>query len=122
MRIKKGDYVQVIAGSEKGKKGKVLKVLPRQNRVIIEGVKYILRHTRKSEKNTQGGRVQKEAPIHISNVMLYCPHAQKPTRITFRYEEVKETEKVKEAEGVEKTVEHVKRIKVRYSKKSNRQI
>lgn len=120
IRIKKGDYVQIVSGQDAGKKGKVLRILHKQNRVIIEGIQYIIRHTRKTEKNSQGGRVQKESPIHISNVMLYCPHTQKPTRTTYRFEEVKE--KVKDAEGVETNVEHAKHIKVRYSKKSNRQI
>lgn len=122
LRMKKGDYVQVVSGSEAGKRGKILRILHKQNRVIIEGINYIIRHTRKTEKNAQGGRVEKEAPLHISNVMLYCPNAQKPTRTTYRFEEVKETQKVKNAEGVETNVEHAKRIKVRYSKKSNRQI
>lgn len=122
LRIKKGDYVQVVSGSDAGKKGKILRILRKQNRVIIEGIQYIIRHTRKTDKNSQGGRVQKEAPIHISNVMLYCPHTQKPTRTTYRFEEVKETQKVKDAEGAETNVEHAKHIKVRYSKKSNRQI
>lgn len=122
MRIKKGDYVQVMAGKEAGKnaRGKVLRILRKQNRIIVEGVNYIFRHTRKTDKNNQGGRIQKEAPIHISNVMLVSE--QKPTRVTYRIEEIKETQKVKDAQGTEQNVERVKRIKTRYSKKTNRQI
>lgn len=115
MRIKKDDLVQVISGDDKGKRGKVLRVLPKDNKVIVEGINYIYRHLKKSQKNTQGGRVQKEAPIHVSNVMLYCTYSQKPTRTTYRYEEVKEKDQDKE-------VAKVKRVKKRYSKKSNRVI
>ena len=115
MQIKKGDYVQVISGVEKGKRGKVLVVLTDKNRVIVEGINYIYKHLRKTQKTPQGGRMQKEAPIHASNVMLYCPHAQTPTRAGYRYEEAKDVKK-------EETDTKRKRAKVRYSKKSNRQI
>lgn len=70
MRIKKGDTVQVISGNERGKTGKVLMVSPKSNRVIVEGVNFVKRHTKPSQQNPQGGIVEKEAPIHISNVML----------------------------------------------------
>lgn len=122
LRIKKGDYVQIMCGKEAGKntRGKVLRILAKQNRVIVEGANYIFRHTRKTDKNNQGGRIQKEAPIHISNVMLVSD--QKPTRVMYRIEEIKETQKVKDAQGVEQNVERTKHIKTRYSKKTNRQI
>ena len=68
--IKKGDDVVVIAGSELGSRGKVMLVNKKKQRVLIEGVKMIKRHTRKSEKNQQGGIVEREGTIHISNVML----------------------------------------------------
>lgn len=70
MRIKKGDTVQVISGNELGKTGKVLMVSPKSNRVIVEGVNFVKRHTKPSQQNPQGGIVEKEAPVHISNVML----------------------------------------------------
>lgn len=70
MRIKKGDTVQVISGNERGKTGKVLMVSPKSNRVIVEGVNFVKCHTKPSQQNPQGGIVEKEAPIHISNVML----------------------------------------------------
>jgi len=70
VRIKKGDTVQVISGNERGKTGKVLMVSPESNRVIVEGVNFVKRHTKPSQQNPQGGIVEKEAPIHISNVML----------------------------------------------------
>lgn len=87
MKIKKGDYVQVVAGESAGERGRVLRVLPETDQVIIEGVNYIYRHVKKTQKTPQGGRVEKEAPIHVSNVMLYCPHCQSVTRAKCRYEE-----------------------------------
>lgn len=72
MHIRKNDNVQVISGDEKGKTGKILSVLPKKRRVIIEGMNYVQKHVRRSEKNPQGGRVQKEAPISWSNVLVTC--------------------------------------------------
>jgi large subunit ribosomal protein L24 len=81
MKVVKNDTVMVISGNFKGKKGKVLKVFPKEERVIIEGVNFIKRHTKKSQKNPQGGIVEKEAPIHVSNVLVICPKCGKPARI-----------------------------------------
>lgn len=80
LNVKKDDQVVVISGNFKGKKGKVLKVFPEDRRVIIEGVNVRKRHSRPSQKNPQGGIVQKEAPIHLSNVMLLDPKSGEPTR------------------------------------------
>lgn len=79
--IRKNDNVIVISGNSKGKTGKVLKVFPERNRVIIEGVNMMKRHTRPSQRNPQGGIVQREAAIHASNVMLLDPKTSKPTRV-----------------------------------------
>lgn len=81
LRVKKGDTVLVIAGKEKGKKGRVLAVLPSKEGIIIEKINIIKRHMKPNRKYTQGGIIEKEAPIHISNVMLLCPKCNKPTRI-----------------------------------------
>jgi large subunit ribosomal protein L24 len=81
MKIIKNDTVLVVSGNYKGKKGKVLKVFPRRNRVIVEGVNFIKRHTRPTQKNQQGGIIEKEAPIHISNLMVVCPKCDTPTRL-----------------------------------------
>lgn len=81
MKIRKNDMVMVIAGNARGKTGKVLKVFPDRDRVIVEGVNIIKRHTRPSQRNPQGGIIQKEAPIHISNVMLLDPKTNEPTRV-----------------------------------------
>ncbi len=79
--IKKEDTVAVIAGKERGKKGRVLSVRPSKSALIIEKVNVIKRHMKPSRKYAQGGIIEKEAPIHISNVILVCPKCGKPTRI-----------------------------------------
>lgn len=80
MNIVKNDTVKVISGNHKGKVGKVLKVFPGTKRVIIEKVQLIKRHTKPRSQQEQGGIIEKEAPIHVSNVMLVCPKCSKPTR------------------------------------------
>jgi large subunit ribosomal protein L24 len=81
MRIRKNDNVCVISGNDKGKEGKVLKVFPGAGKVIVEKVNMIKRHTRASKDLPQGGIIEKEGPINVSNVMLVCPNTGKPTRI-----------------------------------------
>ncbi|MEJ5261767.1 MAG: 50S ribosomal protein L24 [Ignavibacterium sp.] len=81
MKIKKNDTVMVIAGNDRGKTGKVLKVFPKESRVIVEGINLRKRHTKPSQKNPQGGILEKEAPIHVSNVMIIDPKTNEPTRI-----------------------------------------
>ena len=81
VKIHKNDNVIVIAGNDKGKTGKILKVFPKESRVIIEGVNIRKRHTKPTQNNPQGGIMEKEAPIHISNVMLLDPKSNEPTRI-----------------------------------------
>ena len=84
MKIRKNDNVIVIAGNARGKSGKVLKVYPHRERLIVEGVNIIKRHSRPSQRNPQGGITQKEAPIHMSNVMVLDPKTNKPTRVGMR--------------------------------------
>jgi large subunit ribosomal protein L24 len=81
LSIKKNDTVVVIAGKEKGKKGRVLSVHPSDESLLIEKTNMIKKHMKPSRKYTQGGIIEKEAPIHISNVMVICPKCNKPTRI-----------------------------------------
>ncbi len=81
LRIKKEDTVLVITGKEKGKKGRVLAVIPSKERVIVERINIVKRHMKPNRKYTQGGIIEKESPIHISNVMLVCPKCNKPIRI-----------------------------------------
>ena len=87
LRIRKDDKVQVISGKDSGKKGKVLFALPEKNRLVVEGLNMMKRHQRPTQKNPQGGVVQKEASIPVSNVMLVCPSCNQPTRIGRRREE-----------------------------------
>ena len=81
LSIKKNDTILVITGKEKGKKGRVLSVSPLKDQVLIEKVNIIKRHMKPNRKYSQGGIIEKEAPLHISNVMLVCPKCSKPTRI-----------------------------------------
>jgi len=81
MRVCKNDVVFVVSGNEKGKKGKVLKVFPKDGKIIVEGVKLIKRHTKPTQKNVHGGIVEKEAPISASNVMVICSKCNNATRI-----------------------------------------
>lgn len=85
-RIKKGDTVEVIQGKERGKRGKVLHVLAAEERVIVERVNFIKRHVRPSQKTPQGGVIEREASMHISNVKLVCPDCGQPTRTGVRVE------------------------------------
>jgi len=81
MKIKKNDNVMIIAGNAKGKTGKVLKVYPSENKLIVEGVNIKKRHTKPNQKNQQGGIVEKEAPIDASNVMIIDAKTNETTRI-----------------------------------------
>lgn len=89
MVVKKGDQVVVIAGNDKGKKGVVKQVLVKSNRVVVEGVNVVSRHTRPSNANPDGGIIKKEAPIHASNVMLLDPKTNQPTKVGHRVEDGK---------------------------------
>jgi large subunit ribosomal protein L24 len=81
LNIRKGDTVKVIAGDSKGQQGKVLSVNKATNRVVVEGLNMVSKHTKPNATNTEGGIIKKEAPIHISNVMLIDPKSGKPTRV-----------------------------------------
>lgn len=81
MNIKKNDSVQVISGNSRGKTGKVLKVYMGTGRVIVEGVNIIKRHSRPTQRNPQGGIIQKEESVHSSNVMVVCPKCGEPSRL-----------------------------------------
>jgi large subunit ribosomal protein L24 len=85
MKIRKGDTVKVLSGKSKGKKGKVLKVDPHKERVIVEGVNLIKRHSRPSQRNPKGGIVEKEGPLHVSKVQLVDVKNDMPTRVGFHF-------------------------------------
>lgn len=82
-RLKVGDLVQVITGKAKGTQGQVTKLLLDDNRVVVEGVNVVTRHQKPNPRNPQGGKVSREASIHVSNVMLVDPETKKPTRVRF---------------------------------------
>lgn len=82
LSVKKNDEVKIISGKDKGKIGKVLKVFPKKQRIIVERVNLIKKHTRANpKKQIQAGIIEKEAPIHVSKVMVICPECKRPTRI-----------------------------------------
>ena len=86
LHVKKNDVVFIRSGNDKGKKGRVLEVLVNERKAIVEGVNIVSRHTKPSAKNTQGGIVKKEAPVHISRLMLLDPKGGKPVRAGRRIE------------------------------------
>jgi len=101
LHIKKGDTVYVNAGNDKGKTGKVLSVDPSKDRVIVEGINMVSKHTKPNSKQPQGGIIKQEAGIHVSNLNLIDPQSGKATRVGYRMEDGK---------------------KVRYAKKSGEEI
>ena len=100
-RIRKDDMVIVIAGKDKGSSGRVLKVLPKEERVVVEGVNLVKRHTKPDIAHPQGGVVSKEASLHISNVQLRDPKTGKPTRVGFKVNDKGRKVRVAKGSGVE---------------------
>ena len=84
MHVKKGDKVQVITGKDKGKQGVILAAFPKENRVIVEGVNVVKKHSMPSQLNPQGGIFTKEAPVHVSNVLPLDPKTGEPTRVGYQ--------------------------------------
>ena len=81
LHVKKGDTVVVLSGKDKGKQGKVIQAMPKKDKVVVEGVNKVKRHTKPNQKAPQGGIITKEAPMHACKVMLICPACSKATRI-----------------------------------------
>ena len=84
MHVKKGDKVMVISGKDKGKQGTVLAAFPKKDRVLVEGINIMKKHSKPSQLNPQGGIISQEAPIHVSNVMPLDPKSGEPTRVGFK--------------------------------------
>lgn len=84
MHVKKGDKVQVIAGKDKGKQGVILAAYPKKQRVLVEGVNIVKKHSKPTQANPQGGIIEQEAPIHVSNVMPLDPKTNEPTRVGYK--------------------------------------
>ncbi len=85
LHVKKGDLVLVIAGKDRGKSGKVIRVMPKKEAVIVERLNMVKRHLRPSPTTGKGGIVEKEAPIHVSNVQILCGKCNRPTRVGHRF-------------------------------------
>lgn len=83
MHVKKGDKVQVLSGKDKGKQGVILAAFPKKERVLVEGVNVVKKHQKPSQDNPQGGILEKEAPIHVSNVLPIDPKTGEPTRVGY---------------------------------------
>lgn len=83
--LKKGDMIKIISGKEKGKQGKVLQVISKSQSVLIEKLNLIKKHQKPTQTNKQGGIIEKEAPIHVSNVILVCSHCNKMTRPKIKF-------------------------------------
>ena len=92
--IKRGDQVLVLTGKDAGKEGRVLFVRPQEGRAIVEGIHFVKRHTRPNQQLPQGGIVEKEAPIHLSNLKLICPRCNQPARTSRRRLETGQTVRV----------------------------
>jgi len=86
MHVKKGDKVMVITGKDKGKTGVILAAFPKKDRVLVEGVNIVKKHTKPNQENPQGGIVSQEAAIHVSNVMPIDPKTGEPTRVGYKFE------------------------------------
>jgi large subunit ribosomal protein L24 len=84
MNIRRGDTVVMVAGPHKGRRGRVMRVYPKTDRILVEGVNMIKKHQRPTSRNQQGGIVEREAPVHMSNVMAWCESAGRPTRILLK--------------------------------------
>ena len=87
MRIHKGDQVIVLSGKDKGKKAEVVRAIPSRERVILEGVNVAKRHTRAQGQTMQGGIIDKDMPLHVSNVAIVCSGCDSPTRVGYRFDE-----------------------------------
>ena len=84
MKVHKGDTVLVIAGKDKGKSGKVLRLIPKKDRVLVEKINMVKRHMKPSQQARQGGILEKQSPIHVSNLMLICSKCTDPTRVGYK--------------------------------------
>jgi large subunit ribosomal protein L24 len=99
MHIRANDIVQLITGVDRGVRAKVLKVLPKKGKVVVEGVNRVYKHMKRSQKNPQGGRLSKEMPVDVSNVMLVDPKTNKPTRVGVRVNKDGARERYSKASG-----------------------
>ncbi len=86
MKIKKGDIVLIVRGKDRGKSGKVIKALPKENKIVVEGLNLVKKHVKPKRQGEKGKIIELERPIYISNVKLICPNCSKPTKVGYRIE------------------------------------
>lgn len=86
MKFKKGDEIEVIAGKDRGKRGKIVRLLLKEERIVVEGVNVMTKHRKARRDGAKGERIELPFPIHVSNAMFVCPHTGKPTRIGYAIE------------------------------------
>jgi len=87
MKVKKGDRVQVLSGKDRGKKGTVTRVLPEKDKVIVDGINVVKKHKKPTQSVRQGGIIERDMPLHVSNVAIVSPGDGKPTRVGFRIDD-----------------------------------
>jgi len=114
MKFRVEDEVEVIAGADKGHRGKIIKIDRKKNKVIVEGAGRVWKHVRRSQKNPQGGRLNKEMPIAASNVMLVDPSTGTPTRVGFRYLDDGSKERYAKNSGT--TIDRIAPPRAKYAK------
>ncbi|WML55558.1 50S ribosomal protein L24 [Neobacillus sp. PS3-12] len=102
MHVKKGDKVRVISGKDKGKTGVILAAYPKESRVLVEGINIVKKHAKPSQVNPQGGIINQEAPIHVSNVMPIDPKSGNPTRVGYQTVDGKKVRVAKSGEVLDK--------------------
>lgn len=102
LKIRKNDIVQVIKGRDKGKKGKLLQILPGAKRALVEGINLVKKHKRKTQQNQQGGIVSIESSIALCNLMILCKHCNHPVRVGFKV--LKDQEKTRFCKGCKETL------------------
>lgn len=99
-KVQKGDRVKVVAGNDKGKVGEVLSVNPQDDRIVVENVNFRLKHQRRTQQQKEPGIIEREEPIHISNVLPVCPSCDEPTRVGFDQTKGEKVRICKKCEGV----------------------
>jgi large subunit ribosomal protein L24 len=99
MKLRKGDEVEVLSGKELGKRGDIMRVLPRENKVIVDRVNLAKKHQKPTRTTMQGGIIDKEMPLHASNVGIVCNSCHKPTRIGYRFEDGRKIRICRKCEG-----------------------
>ena len=100
-KIRKGDIVEVVSGNDRGKRGEVMSIVAEKNRLIVKGVNITTRHQRPTARQREGGIIEREGTIHMSNVMVICPSTDRPTRVGFKIDEDGSKRRISRASGVE---------------------